>query len=47
VLAYDSYAAAMSLVGVLADGVLTATGRAGRDRVSRITRTYDELAEVE
>lgn len=47
VLAYDSYAAAMSLVGVLADGVLTAAGRAGRERVSRITRTYDELAEVE
>lgn len=46
-LAYDSYAAAMSLVGVLADGTLTATGRAGRDRVSRITRTYAELAEVE
>lgn len=46
-LAFDSYAAAMSLVGVLADGVLSATGRAGRDRVSRITRTYDELTEVE
>lgn len=47
VLAYDSYAAPMSLVGVLADGVLTAAGRAGRQRVSRITSTYDELAEVE
>lgn len=46
-LAYDSHAAAMSLVGVLADGTLTATGRAGRDRVSRITRLYAELAEVE
>lgn len=47
VLAYDSYAAAMSIVGVLADGVLTATGRAGRERVSRITRTYEELTEIE
>lgn len=46
-LAYDSYAAAMSLVAVLADGTLTALGRSGRDRVSRITRTYDELSEVE
>ncbi|MGY1839930.1 MULTISPECIES: MurR/RpiR family transcriptional regulator [unclassified Modestobacter] len=46
-LAYDSYAAAMSLVGVLADGVLTRVGRTGRDRVSAISATYDQLAEVE
>ncbi|SDE55756.1 transcriptional regulator, RpiR family [Blastococcus fimeti] len=46
-LAYDSYAAAMSLVGVLADGVLSRTGRAGRERISAISATYDRLAEVE
>ncbi|MQA34314.1 MurR/RpiR family transcriptional regulator [Modestobacter roseus] len=46
-LAYDSYAAAMSLVAVLADGVLTRVGRAGRDRIAAISATYDQLAEVE
>lgn len=46
-LAYDSYAAAMSLVGVLADGVLSALGPDARERVSAITRTYERLAEVE
>jgi DNA-binding MurR/RpiR family transcriptional regulator len=46
-LAYDSYAAAMSLVGVLADGVLSRAGRAGRERISAISATYDRLAEVE
>ncbi|WP_222194999.1 MurR/RpiR family transcriptional regulator [Modestobacter italicus] len=46
-LAYDSYAAAMSLVAVLADGVLTRVGRTGRDRVSAISVTYDRLVEVE
>ncbi|MBZ5740058.1 MurR/RpiR family transcriptional regulator [Nocardioides mangrovi] len=46
-LAFDSYAAAMSLVSVLADGVLCALGRPARDRISEITRTYARLAEVE
>lgn len=46
-LAFDSYAAAMSVVSVLADGVLSASGRAGRNRASDITATYTRLSEVE
>ncbi|MGY1915236.1 MurR/RpiR family transcriptional regulator [Blastococcus sp. SYSU DS0973] len=46
-LAFDSYAAAMSLVGVLADGVLSRAGRAGQDRISAISAAYSRLAEVE
>ncbi|MGY2065983.1 MurR/RpiR family transcriptional regulator [Blastococcus sp. SYSU DS0619] len=46
-LAYDSYAAAMSVVAVLADGVLSRAGRAGQDRISSISTTYARLAEVE
>lgn len=46
-LAFDSLAAAMSLVGVVADGVLFERGRSGRDRVGAISATYDRLAEVE
>lgn len=46
-LAFDSYAAAMSVVSVLADGVLSATGRSGRDRASQITASYARLSEVE
>jgi DNA-binding MurR/RpiR family transcriptional regulator len=46
-LAFDSYAAAMSVVSVLADGVLSATGRAARERASGITATYTRLSEVE
>ena len=46
-LAFDSYAAAMSVVSMLADGVLSATGRAGRDRASEITASYTRLSEVE
>jgi DNA-binding MurR/RpiR family transcriptional regulator len=46
-LAFDSYAAAMSLVSVLADGVLSASGRGARDRVSGISRVYERLGEVE
>lgn len=46
-LAFDSYAAAMSLVGALADGVLSHTGRPARERVSAISRTYERLMEVE
>ena len=46
-LAFDSYAAAMSVVGVLADGVLARAGQAGRERVAAISATYDRMAEVE
>jgi DNA-binding MurR/RpiR family transcriptional regulator len=46
-LAFDSYAAAMSLVSVLADGVLSASGERAQERVSGISRTYARLAEVE
>jgi DNA-binding MurR/RpiR family transcriptional regulator len=46
-LAFDSYAAAMSLVAVLADGVLSALDGPGQERVSAISRTYERLAEVE
>jgi DNA-binding MurR/RpiR family transcriptional regulator len=46
-LAFDSYAAAMSVVSVLADGVLSAAGRSARDRASDITATYTRLSEVE
>ena len=46
-LAFDSYASAMTLVSVLADGVLAASGRAGTTRVRRITETYERLDELE
>lgn len=46
-LAYDSYAAAMSLVAVLADGVLYARGADGSSRISAISDTYELLHEVE
>ncbi len=46
-LAFDSYAAAMSLVSVLADGVHAELGRPARSRVSAITRSYRRLGEVE
>jgi DNA-binding MurR/RpiR family transcriptional regulator len=46
-LAFDSYAAAMSLVSVVADGVLSTLGRPARDRVAEISASYDRLAEVE
>ncbi|WP_243059274.1 MurR/RpiR family transcriptional regulator [Nocardioides sp. SR21] len=46
-LAFDSYAAAMSVVSVLADGVLSAAGRSARDRASEITAAYSRLSEVE
>lgn len=46
-LAFDSYAAAMSLISVLADGVMTARGSAGHARVSSISDTYTRLGEVE
>jgi DNA-binding MurR/RpiR family transcriptional regulator len=46
-LAFDSYAAAMSLVSVLADGVLSTLGRPARDRIAEISASYSRLAEVE
>ena len=46
-LAFDSYAAAMSLVSVLADGVLRRVGRPGSERTARISRAYQDLREVE
>lgn len=46
-LAFDSYAAPMSLVSVLADGVLAACGEPAQDRVSGISDTYARLAEIE
>lgn len=46
-LAFDSYAAAMSVVSVLADGVLSASGRPARERASEITAAYTRLSEVE
>lgn len=46
-LAFDSYAAAMSLVSVLADGVLHRAGVAGERRVRAISRAYERLGEIE
>ncbi|MFJ5955861.1 MurR/RpiR family transcriptional regulator [Paenarthrobacter sp. NPDC092416] len=45
--AFDSYATAMSLMSVLANGVLAGRGRPGRDRVREITGVYDSLREIE
>ncbi|WP_308216863.1 MurR/RpiR family transcriptional regulator [Kocuria flava] len=44
---FDSYAAAMSLVAVLADGVLAAAGEEGRRRVVRAAELYESLAELD
>lgn len=46
-LAFDSYGPAMTLVSVLADGVLAQVGRAGTARVRRISDTYQRLDELE
>ncbi|GAA4809183.1 MurR/RpiR family transcriptional regulator [Nocardioides caeni] len=46
-LAFDSYAAPMALVSVLADAVLAACRRTGPARVRAITETYETLGEVE
>jgi len=46
-LAFDSYAAAMSLVSALADGALSAAGGPAQDRVSGISAAYARLAEIE
>ncbi|WP_284753741.1 MurR/RpiR family transcriptional regulator [Arthrobacter sp. efr-133-R2A-120] len=45
--AFDSYASAMSLMSVIANGVLAAKGRSGRDRVREITGVFDALEEIE
>lgn len=45
--AFDNYAAAMSLVSVLANGVLMALGRAGRERVREVAGFFEELGEIE
>ena len=44
---FDSYAAAMSLINVLATATLARHTRQGRTRVSTITGLYDELDELE
>lgn len=45
-LAFDSYAAPMALVSVLADAVLSARERGGRRRTA-ITTAYERLGEIE
>ncbi|MDY0912504.1 MurR/RpiR family transcriptional regulator [Rathayibacter festucae] len=45
--AFDSYAAAMSAVAVLAAGVLGAVPRESRERIAGISTLYAELAELE
>lgn len=45
--AFDNYAAAMSLVSVLANAVLMALGRAGRERVRDVAGIFEELGEIE
>lgn len=45
--AFDSYAAASSLVAVLADAVLARRGRTGEQRVASIDSAYRTLGEVE
>ncbi len=46
-LAFDSYAAPMAMVSLLADGVLAADRRRGPARVRAISDTYERLGEVE
>ncbi|TXN30045.1 MurR/RpiR family transcriptional regulator [Lacisediminihabitans profunda] len=45
--AFDSYAAAASLVSVLSAAVLAARPREGRDRIAGIGAAYDRLGELE
>lgn len=45
--AFDSYATAMSLVGVLANSVLNERISTGRKRISAIAAAYDDLDELE
>ncbi|WP_284980924.1 SIS domain-containing protein [Arthrobacter sp. efr-133-TYG-118] len=45
--AFDSYASAMSLMSLLANGVLADRGRPGTKRISAITGLFDSLGEIE
>jgi DNA-binding MurR/RpiR family transcriptional regulator len=45
--AFDSYAAVMTTIAVLAEGVLARRGPRGRNRVAGITRAHAGLAELE
>ncbi|MCW2787485.1 MAG: RpiR family transcriptional regulator [Marmoricola sp.] len=45
--AFDSYAAAMSVVAVLADRVLDRIGPAGQERVTAIDASYRAMREIE
>ena len=45
--AFDSYAAPMSLMTVLANGVLSALEKPGRERIRKITGMFDALDEIE
>jgi DNA-binding MurR/RpiR family transcriptional regulator len=45
--AFDSYAAPMSLMTVLANGVLAALDKPGRERIRKITGMFDSLDEIE
>lgn len=45
--AFDSYAAPMSLMSILANGVLTARDKPGRERIRKITGMFDALDEIE
>ncbi|MCM6762988.1 MurR/RpiR family transcriptional regulator [Rathayibacter sp. ZW T2_19] len=45
--AFDSYAAAMSAVALLASGVLGARPREARERIAGISTVYAELSEIE
>lgn len=45
--AFDSYAAPMSLISLLANGVLNASLPASRRRISHVAAAYDDLEELE
>lgn len=45
--AFDSYAAPMSIISMLANGVLNATLPAARRRISEVAAVYDDLEELE
>lgn len=45
--AFDSYATAMSLISMLANGVLNAALSGGRRRISQVASVYDDLQELE
>ena len=45
--AFDSYASAMSLMSVLANGVLKLRAKSGRDRIREVTSIFGALGELE